>query len=349
MSERFRSNALAFVLALMQAAPAFAASCPDMPLAGANVAGGEFNGGKAGAKFAFDYIYPAANEVALLKRLGLKLMRVPFLWERVQPKALGPLDAAEMAHLDEVVNLARLSGLTVVLDVHNYGTYQGVSLDQPGAAKGALPDLWKRLAQRYGGDSNVVFGLMNEPKDIDVVAWAAIAKSTLAAIRSTAASNIVLIPGTHWDGAHSWTAGSPGRSNADALLPVARGDDKVVFEVHQYFDDNYSGTGEACGAAAQVPSILARVGAWARVNRVKVMLGEFGVSKRPECVKALDDALAVIEEDRDVWYGWTYWAAGAWWGDYPFNLQASNGETPQGRVLQARAANLNRSSCRPGR
>ena len=231
------------------------------------------------AAYARDYIYPAANEIALMKRLGLKLMRVPFLWERVQPKALAPLDAAELGRLDEVVHLADLAGLTVVLDVHNYGTYHGVSLDRPEAPKGALPDLWKRLAQHYGGDGNVVFGLMNEPKDIDTDAWAAIAAATLASIRATGARNIVLVPGTHWDGAHSWLAGAP-HSNADALLPLAHDDPRVVFEVHQYFDDNFSGTGPTCGAAAKIPPILARVGVWARVNHVRMMLGEFGVSPR---------------------------------------------------------------------
>jgi endoglucanase len=336
---------LALVLATTQAAPSFAAgACSAMTLPGANVAGGEFNGGKRPAVYARDYIYPAAGEIALLQRLGLKMMRVPFLWERVQPKLLGPLDIAEIKRLDDVVQLAAAAGLTVVLDVHNYGTYAGISLDRPAVPRRALPDLWKRLAQHYGGDANVVFGLMNEPKDIDTETWAGIAADTLAAIRFTAAPNIVLIPGTHWDGAHSWQNGAP-HSNADVLLPLAQSDSRVVFEVHQYFDDDFSGTGPTCGAAAQVPLVLARIGVWARVHHVRLMLGEFGVSQKPECVKALDDALAVVETDHEVWYGWTYWAAGAWWGDYPFNIETANGDTPQGKVLHARADALARTAC----
>lgn len=336
---------LGLCVALVNSAPAAAATCPDVPLSGVNFAGGEFNGGKQGARYAFDYIYPAAGEIALMQRLGLKVMRVPFLWERVQPKPLAALDPAEMARLDEVVNLARVAKVTVVLDAHNYGTYGGVSLNKPEAPKGALPDLWKRLAARYGGDTHVVFGMMNEPKDIDVDAWAAIAKATLAAIRSTGTPNIVLVPGTNWDGAHSWLSGNGGRSNAEALLPLAKNDDAVIFEVHQYFDDNYSGTAETCGAAGQVPGILKRVGAWARTNHVRLMLGEFGVSQRPECVKGLDDALKTIEQDRDVWWAWTYWSAGAWWGTYPLNIQTPDGNAPQGKVLQQRAAALDRLTC----
>ena len=342
---RLATVALALGLLCDQPFAQAASDCASPTLPGVNFAGGEFNGGRQPAVYARDYIYPAANEIALARRLDLKMIRVPFLWERLQPKPLAALDAAELARLDVVVDQGRRAGLTVVLDVHNYGTYQGRSLDQKEAPRGALPDLWKRLAQHYGGDANVVFGMMNEPKDIDVDAWAGIAKDTLAAIRSTAAPNVVLVPGTHWDGAHSWMDGPPGHSNADALLPLARNDDRVVFEVHQYFDGNFSGTAETCDAASRVPQILARVGVWAKVNHVRLMLGEFGVSQRPECVKALDDALAVIEEDRDVWYGWTYWAGGAWWENYPFNVQANGGNTPQGNVLRSRASALGTSSC----
>lgn len=344
-SSRICQELIAASVMLLQIMPASGASACAKPLSGTNVAGGEFNGGRQPAVYARDYIYPAAGEIALIQRLGLKMMRVPFLWERIQPQPLAPLDPAELARLDAVINQAASAGITVVLDVHNYGTYRGVTLDKKDAPKDALPDLWKRLAQRYGGDTNVVFGMMNEPHEIDVDAWASIAKSTLAAIRSTGTPNIVLVPGTNWDGAHSWLSANGGRSNADALLPLARNDSAVVFEVHQYFDDNYSGTAETCTGAASVPPVLTTVGAWARANHVRLMLGEFGVSKRPECLQALDAALTVVERDRDVWYGWTYWSAGAWWGDYPFNIQASNGETPQGRVLQAHAKALDSVGC----
>lgn len=343
---RRRVAVVAIAIALLTRDVLAAAPCA-VTLSGANVAGGEFNGGKPAAVHARDYIYPAATEITLLKRLGLKLMRVPFLWERLQPTALGALDAAELARLDEVVARARAAGLVVVLDAHNYGTYHGVSLTRRESPDGALPDLWRRLAKHYGGEEDVVFGLMNEPHDIDVDTWATIAKTTLAAIRSTAATNVVLVPGTHWDGAHSWFGSGGGRSNAQALLPLARGDDRVVFEVHQYFDDNYSGTSATCGGASRVAPALTRIGEWARTNRVRLMLGEFGVSRNTECVEALDRALGILERDRDVWYGWTYWSAGAWWGDYMFNIQTPD-EAPQARVLRERASRLDRLSCRPG-
>jgi len=39
--------------------------------------------------------------------------------------------------------------------------------------------------------------------------------------------------------------------------------------------------------------------------------------------------------DGPQWRGWTYWAAGRWWGNYPMSVQPKNGEdTPQMTVLK---------------
>ncbi len=41
-----------------------------------------------------------------------------------------------------------------------------------------------------------------------------------------------------------------------------------------------------------------------------------------------------IAENSDVWIGWTYWAAGAWWGGYKFSVHPSpDGDKPQLEVL----------------
>ena len=344
---RLRERVLAGLLACVWGTGAIAAApcAPTTTLAGSNIAGGEFNAGKQPGSYARDYIYPQAGDLALSRKLGLKAVRIPFLWERLQPVAATALDAAELARLDAAVDAAMAAGLTVVLDVHNYGHYQGRSVVVADPSRGPLPDLWKRLAAHYKDRPSIAFGLMNEPNDIEVDAWAAAATAALSAIRATGATNVVLVPGTHWDGAHTWFDGPPGHSSADTLLPLSNNDPNVVFEVHQYFDDNFSGTAPTCGGAARAVQALTRVGAWAREHRVRLFLGEFGVSQRPECVRALDDALAVVERDGLQWWGWTYWAAGAWWGDYPFNIQASNGETPQGRVLRDRATTLERTQC----
>ena len=333
---------LVALLVAAQLSPAHAA-CSSYALPGVNVSGGEYNA--SSTRYGYDYIYPGQAEFALMQNLQLKLMRVPFAWERIQPVASGALNADEMTRIDAVIAMAATNGVTVVLDPHNYGRYGGVSLSAANAPVGALPDLWRRLAQRYANKANVVFGMMNEPHDMDASTWASIAQQTLAAIRAAGAKNTVMIPGTNWDGAQSWFSKLGTASNADAMLPLARADDNVVFEVHQYFDDGYSGTVDTCNQATSAVASLGAISSWARTNHVRLFLGESGVSQRPECLTALNSALGVIEQNKDVWYGWTYWAAGAWQGTYMFNVESTSGQAAQGAILKSRASTLGGLSC----
>ncbi|MCB1543043.1 MAG: glycoside hydrolase family 5 protein, partial [Rhodoblastus sp.] len=45
--------------------------------------------------------------------------------------------------------------------------------------------------------------------------------------------------------------------------------------------------------------------------------------------------LAHMADNADVWTGWAYWAAGAWWPkDYPLSIEPKDGEDrPQMKVL----------------
>ena len=342
-ASRFRRVCCGLLCAASAAGAADAAPiCAHRTLAGLNVAGGEFNPSAQPGVHGRDYVYPASADVRFARGLGMRLIRVPVLWERLQRERLAPLDDGEVARVEQVAALASAEGMTMVLDLHNYGRYRGTPLGNDDTT--AFDDVWRRIAARFARSPQVVFGLMNEPHDIAADTWATLARSALAAIRAGGARNVVLVPGTRWDGAHSWFDGSHGSSNADALAALAR-DDGVVFEVHQYFDANFSGTGAGCDGAARVAPALSKLGAWARAHRTRLFLGEFGASRQPSCVQALDVALDVVERDRDVWFGWSYWAGGPWWGDYPFNVQVADGPAPQALVLARRAAALEAAPC----
>jgi len=42
-----------------------------------------------------------------------------------------------------------------------------------------------------------------------------------------------------------------------------------------------------------------------------------------------------LNANGDVWLGWTYWAGGARWHNYPYSIQPEGGqETPQAAVLR---------------
>jgi endoglucanase len=73
---------------------------------------------------------------------------------------------------------------------------------------------------------------------------------------------------------------------------------------------------------------------WLRENERRGFLGEFAAADNAVCLEALDRMLQYVTDNSDVWLGWTYWAAGAWWGDYPFSVHPSQeGDRPQMKIL----------------
>jgi endoglucanase len=303
-------------------------------LAGVNIAGAEFNGRKVPGIPEQDYFYPAKATIDYVAAKGMGVIRVPFLWERMQPQLHGALDAAESKRLDDVVRYANAKGLYVVLDVHNYAYYGQKVIGSAEVPVNALADLWGRLAARYKSSPKVGFGLMNEPKGLSTETWLAAANAAIAEIRKQGAKNVVFVPGNGWTGAHSWFSRTYGTSNADAMAGVTDPDKKFVYEVHQYLDSNYSGTHRQCRNESVGVTTLTAFTDWLRQRKMRGFLGEFGAGMDETCLAALEAMLKFIDRNRDVWVGWTYWAAGAWPPSYFTSVQPVNGaDRPQMAVL----------------
>ena len=199
----------------------------------------------------------------------------------------------------------------------------------------AFADFWRRLAEHYAANPKVIFGLMNEPHDMATELWLTSANAAIAAIRAASATNLVLVPGNGWTGAHSWSASYYGTPNADAMVGVVDPMDNFAFEMHQYLDSNSSGTEDACASATIGAERMQEATAWLGQNGYKAFLGEFGGGRNATCYDAMDNLLTYLETNDDVWLGWTYWAAGPWWGDYMFSIEPEGGQDrPQMDVLE---------------
>jgi hypothetical protein len=176
---------------------------------------------------------------------------------------------------------------------------------------------------------------MNEPTDISASAWLEIANRVIGAIRDTGAANLLTVPGTNYTGAHSWRS-----SGNMALAGVVDPGNRFAIEVHQYFDDNSSGTTPKATSGSCGTDRLREFQDWARKNKLKAFLGEFGAAANPASLNALADICQEMSANPDVWLGWTAWAAGPFWPpDYMFNLgPASDGSLrKQTRILAAHA------------
>ncbi len=296
---------------------------------GINLSGAEF--GEPGGVVGTDYVYPSDPTIDYFAKKGFTSVRLPFLWERLQPSLRGELDAEELSRLKESVSKLKAAGLRVVLDPHNYARYHDTVIGSAEVSSDDFADFWGRLARQFANDPDVTFGLMNEPHDMPAEQWLDAANAALARIRGERADNLVLVPGTAWTGAHSWQGGYYGTPNADVMLGVVDPVDNFAYEVHQYFDDDFSGTKENCSRATDAVTAIETFTRWLREHGKRGYLGEFGVPRQEACVSALSDMVGVVESNRDLWVGWAYWVAGDWWPESEaLNVQpTAQGDRPQ--------------------
>lgn len=291
-------------------------------LLGVNIAGGEFNPADTRGMYTA-YVYPTTAQFDYWAAKGLKTIRLPFIASRfTQP--------GDVAVIDNLIAYAASKGITIVLDLHQYGgmpepSYIGMDT---GAAETAFIKFWQDCATRFKGKTNVVFGLMNEPNRQTPTQWFASARKAFDAILAIDPTRVITVPGTAWTGAADWI----NRGNDVAAL--AAGFPKgTIFEVHQYLDSDSSGTHDAVVTGKGATALVAFT-TWARANGMKGFLGEFGAGQSAASVKELGDMCAYMKANSDVWIGGTAWAAGAWWAGYFQSLEPAAGvDKPQVAAL----------------
>ena len=318
--------------------------------AGVNLSGAEFNPKKKPGVINKDYRYPAASDYSYFARKGMNITRLPFTWERLQPVVNGPLDQDQLAMIRKAIDNAQNNRQSIILDVHNYGSYNGIPVGSERLPASALADLWKKIAREFKNNDAVIFGIMNEPNGMRADTWANVAQLTVDAIRRVGAHNLVLVPGTAYTGAHSWfNSQLGGPSNADALRNFRDSANHMAIEVHQYLDNDFSGTTGQCPNPSVGTQSLVGFTNWLRQTHKIGFLAEFAGGDNPACKEALEGMLNYIAQNKDVWLGWTWWAAGAWWkNDYPFNVQmnADGSDKAHIALLAPHAREISRSRSR---
>lgn len=289
-------------------------------LYGVNRSGGEFGADKLPGVLDTNYIYPTnPEEFKAFAAAGMSLVRIPFLWERVQSEKNGALKTAEVDMLAVVLDAAAANKLQVILDLHNYGRYYNVPLAESDAAMFA--DVWSKLAERFGSHPALYgFELMNEPHDMPGggAAWNKLAQAATNAIRTRTTKPWVLVPGYGWQAARFW-------QDNNKALHVNDVANKVIYSAHIYFDKDNSGVySEKVEIAkpdpAMVTSMVKPFTDWLAANQALGMFTEYGVPQDRAWQPVLKTFLKIIDAHPNI-VGGTYWASGAWWGDYPLSVE----------------------------
>ena len=331
---------------------------------GVNLAGGEFGDvyDSAGNRTIYGsgrYYYPsrpqtpatAHDQMDYFWSKGVRLMRLPVKWERIQPALFGPLyywpdepftaiNDLDIRRVMEVITYWTGLGGFVLFDLHNYMGYQQrlpdgtvrsnkIRYDSPvGLTVEALSDVWVRLANVFGGNPRVWFGLMNEPSGDGATATRTRDNmhAVVNAIRSrTDALNRVVVAGSSYSNAKKWVSGGVAAA-FDAFYDPAG---NFAFEPHNYIDPDQSGTQGTCVVQTATNNQLAEFTTWARARGFRGVLGEFAggnpaVAGQEQCASSVPATYQFMHDNADVWIGWTTWGGG-FPTSYPFTLEPSGG------------------------
>ena len=96
----------------------------------------------------------------------LNIFRLPVGWQFLLNNKLGgSLDSTNIGKYDQLVQACLATGATCIIDIHNYARWDGAIIGQGGPTNAQFANVWSQLANKYKGQSKVVFGIMNEPHD----------------------------------------------------------------------------------------------------------------------------------------------------------------------------------------
>jgi endoglucanase len=243
----------------------------------------------------------------------LNAFRLPVGWQFLLNDQLGgQLNANNFAQYDSLVQGCLNSGASLcILDIHNYARWNGAIVGQGGPTNAQLADVWKQLAQKYGSQSKIAFGVMNEPhvslpihishltsnlsQDIpDISKWADTVQAVVTAIRGTAAkNNIILMPGQGFTSAETFVSSG----SAAALNNVKNPDgttNNLIMDVHKYLDSDNSGTHTEC-VKNNIDTAFKPLAQWLKQNNRKAMLTETGGGNTSSCQKYLCEQLQFLK------------------------------------------------------
>jgi endoglucanase len=308
-------------------------------LVGINLAGAEFGvaDGLPG-KYLIHYVYPGEADFKRYADLNMKLVRLPFRWERLQPKLNQELNKVELARLMETLDHAKKYNMQVILDMHNYYRYFGKMIATNDVPIAAFADSWKRIAEKVVNHPAVYgYGLMNEPHSTNGK-WPNAALAASKAIRTVDSKRWVFVAGDRWSSAFHWPS-----HNIQLISDPWMRDPKnnLVYEAHLYLDEDYSGTyqdpkavyGPMDGVNRAKPFVE-----WLYTYQLRGFIGEHGAPDfSPSAIVATDNLVKYLNQHC---IPSTYWAGGPWWGEYALALDVkSNKPRPQLPALQKHTGN----------
>lgn len=186
------------------------------------------------------------------------------------------MDATNFENYDKLMQVCLDTGAYCMIDIHNFARWDEGIVGQGGPDDEDLVDVWRQLAEKYADNDKIMFGLMNEPHDLDIARWAETCQKVVTGIRKAGAtSQIILLPGTNFASAETFVS----TGSAKLLAAISNPDgskDGLVLDLHKYLDINNSGQHMEC--TTDNVEGFKTIADWLRENERKAIISETGAS-----------------------------------------------------------------------
>lgn len=299
-------------------------------------------------------------EVQSFLKAGMNTIRVPISWGFLQlaGPGKGELNAdyfnSYVKPLLETLTSARVN---TIVDLHAYMRYSQFGKEYSGCGKeGKCPDgtlvldpkayedVWLKLYALMKADPKIdmnyiLLDLVNEPVNVPDDLVFTIQANAIKKLREQGYQGYILVEGNAWSGLHSWrtatwqssdggaTYSNESLFSRDNFLKAGITDlSKIIINVHQYLDSDFSGTHDQCMMDLTTTGVngfnLDAFIDYLNRNHLKAIVTEFGAGKDSQtCTQAMNTFLTYLKansaKDRDSGFvGWTIWSVGHGWGDY---------------------------------
>lgn len=294
---------------------------------------------------------------------GMNTVRLPISWGYLQLEGAG-IGNINLNYYDNYIK-PLLQSLTkakvhTIIDLHAYMRYSKFGKEYSGCFGNApCPDgtlildakayesVWGQLVKHIQEDPEInqdyiLLDLVNEPVEVPDDKVFTIQAQLINFLRAQNFKGTILVEGNHWTGLHSWNkewTGSDGKKYSNASLFTRKHFidagitdlSKILINVHQYFDSNYSGTEDSCQQDLSTTGMdgfnLETFADYLKTNQLKAIVTEFGVGKdQASCSSALNQFMRYLEshnaKDKDYGFaGFTLWSSGHGWGDYNLRIK----------------------------
>lgn len=265
-----------------------------------------------------------------IKNVGFDTVRIPVrLSDYVENNSDYKIDEEFFTKLDNHINYALDTGLVVILDLHHFEEI----MDDPINNEEKFLKIWEQVSERYKDyPKELTFELLNEPtKNLNPQLLNEYFEKALKIIRKTNLNRTVII-------------GPYNYYQIDYLEELQLPDDpNIMVSFHYYEPNDFAFQGNIyhegyenlkditwTKTPEQIKYLQERfdkVQKWAEENDVRVLLGEFGITKEAprESRKLWIETVRKEAEKRN--FAWAYWELASGFGIYDATTGSWDEET----------------------